>query len=92
VAGQPLADRTDAAPKPYKRRGHRFETCLAREPAHAAGRPSVGLTVARFCPGSAIQGFDGLAGDCRDEIEVLVNGENGQGGLFSGCCDQQVGN
>ncbi|MFY1673831.1 Ldh family oxidoreductase [Plantactinospora sp. WMMB334] len=37
---------------------------------------------------SAGQGFDRLARDRRDEVEVLVGGEDGQPGLFGGRRDQ----
>ena len=43
-------------------------------------------------PYSVIHGFDGLARDRGDEVEVLVNGENSQCCLLGRRRDQQVGN
>jgi hypothetical protein len=41
----------------------------------------------RSDPGS----FDGLAGDRGDEVEVLVDVQDGESGEFGGCCDEEVG-
>ena len=66
---------------------------LVMEHYRSGGRTSAQAILFRVAaptlgPGSVIQGFDGLTRDGGDEVEVLVDGEDGQPCLLGGRRDQ----
>lgn len=62
--------------------------------AHAAVRSESGLSLARSVIGDGGRGhgqaFHGLTGDLGDEVEVLIDVQDGQPGEFSGRGDDQI--